>query len=348
MSLVGVDLNTTLAQRKERRAASVPKSRPQSARAPRSSSPSVYAQRSGSRSQRGPRQPPRMEEPLLEAVAAVEAAQADAAPPPAPRPKPFADTPSRLFEGTKSQTRRVVELTRERQPSPQKRSSSAGPRRPRSAQIPTPARLPNPLQRHVNPPPPRALQSLSGGDVDAVIPMNGNERRQLTVTKSPSGRYSGNPLERIELRKFDPYSNIDYVAGNRDGVAAPDNDRRMKESSWLTSQAFVESLRAYPPKTPPNGSRSQSPLKAGIHQAMDGAMLFSRYAFSGNTHSPANPPLEHLETAVRRRCGIASADPGWMPGQLPFIWSTSTSAWTEKGPYAMVSSEADWERRPGL
>jgi hypothetical protein len=188
MSLVGVDLNTTLAQRKERRAASVPKSRPQSARAPRSSSPSVYAQRSGSRSQRGPRQPPRMEEPLLEAVAAVEAAQADAAPPPAPRPKPFADTPSRLFEGTKSQTRRVVELTRERQPSPQKRSSSAGPRRPRSAQIPTPARLPNPLQRHVNPPPPRALQSLSGGDVDAVIPMNGNERRQLTVTKSPSGR----------------------------------------------------------------------------------------------------------------------------------------------------------------
>ena len=27
---------------------------------------------------------------------------------------------------------------------------------------------------------------------------------------------------------------------------APDNDRKMKEASWLTSQAFIESLRDYP------------------------------------------------------------------------------------------------------
>ena len=39
--------------------------------------------------------------------------------------------------------------------------------------------------------------------------------------------------------------NIDYMAPN----GAPDNDRKMKEASWLTGQAFIESLRYYPKGT---------------------------------------------------------------------------------------------------
>ena len=35
---------------------------------------------------------------------------------------------------------------------------------------------------------------------------------------------------------------IDFYAPH----GAPDNDRKMKEASWLCSQAFIESLRVYP------------------------------------------------------------------------------------------------------
>ena len=40
----------------------------------------------------------------------------------------------------------------------------------------------------------------------------------------------------------DMHVNIDYMAPH----GAPDNDRKMKEASWLTGQAFIESLRYYP------------------------------------------------------------------------------------------------------
>ena len=43
----------------------------------------------------------------------------------------------------------------------------------------------------------------------------------------------------------DMHVNIDYMAPH----GAPDNDRKMKEASWLTGQAFIESLRYYPKGT---------------------------------------------------------------------------------------------------
>ena len=45
--------------------------------------------------------------------------------------------------------------------------------------------------------------------------------------------------------------------------------------------------------------------------------------FSGNTHGAAYPD-EHLETDVRNRVGIAPADPGWMPHQVPEPWAVPT------------------------
>ena len=55
-------------------------------------------------------------------------------------------------------------------------------------------------------------------------------------------RIENNPsLDRNTLGDLqaDMHTNIDYLAPN----GAPDNDRKMKEASWLTGQAFIESLR---------------------------------------------------------------------------------------------------------
>ena len=42
--------------------------------------------------------------------------------------------------------------------------------------------------------------------------------------------------------------------------------------------------------------------------------------FSGNTHG-AEVPAEHLENDVRNRCGLAPADPDWLPSQVPEPWA---------------------------
>ena len=106
--------------------------------------------------------------------------------------------------------------------------------------------------------------------------------------------------------------NINYFATSRlpnrtsntgDAVyGAPDNDRRMKESSWISSQAWFESLRYYP--------------KGQEAAANDDCEA----TYSGNTHG-TKVPAEHLENDVRNRVGIAAADPGWMPSQLPEPWA---------------------------
>ena len=83
---------------------------------------------------------------------------------------------------------------------------------------------------------------------------------------------------------------------------APDNDRRMKESSWISSQAWFESLRYYP--------KGQEAVVNDDCEA----------TYSGNTHG-SKVPAEHLENDVRNRVGIAAADPGWMPSQLPEPWA---------------------------
>jgi hypothetical protein len=101
-------------------------------------------------------------------------------------------------------------------------------------------------------------------------------------TSSPSGRMHPNPVRRAELRKSDMFNNIDYYGG----IGAPDNDRLVKEASWLSTQSWFESLRYYP---------------KGEDADDDEA------AYSGLTHGMA-APTEHLETDVRTRLGIAKAD----------------------------------------
>jgi len=113
-------------------------------------------------------------------------------------------------------------------------------------------------------------------------------------TSSPSGRMHPNPVRRAELRKADMFHNIDYYGG----IGAPDNDRLVKEASWLSTQSWFESLRYYP---------------KGEDADDDEA------AYSGLTHGMA-APTEHLETDVRTRLGIAKADADWVPDQLQMQW----------------------------
>ena len=108
------------------------------------------------------------------------------------------------------------------------------------------------------------------------------------------------------------FSNINYFATTRhpsrvastgDPVyTAPDNDRKMKEASWISSQAWFESLRYYP--------KGEEAVANGDSEA----------TFSGNTHG-AKLPAEHLENDVRNRVGIAAADPDWTPAQLLEPWA---------------------------
>ena len=51
--------------------------------------------------------------------------------------------------------------------------------------------------------------------------------------------------------------------------------------------------------------------------------------YSGNTHG-SKVPAEHLENDVRNRCGLAAADPGWMPSQLPEPWAPELAARLER------------------
>ena len=84
---------------------------------------------------------------------------------------------------------------------------------------------------------------------------------------------------------------------------APDNDRKMKESSWLTGQAFIESLRYYP-----KGNRA---LENNDCEA----------TYSGCTHSARQMNVsEHIETDVRLRLGITPADQDWRDEQCPREW----------------------------
>ena len=121
-----------------------------------------------------------------------------------------------------------------------------------------------------------------------------------TQTHSPSGRYHPDATRRREIRQCDITANIDYYAPH----GAPDNDRKMKEASWLTSQAFVESLRVYPDAGP------RSPIQ----------LPGEEIAFSGNTSSARRLHKDHVETAIRRRLNIAPADADWLPDQLPKEW----------------------------
>ena len=111
------------------------------------------------------------------------------------------------------------------------------------------------------------------------------------------------PFVRRNINYFATTRISNRVSNTGDAVyGAPDNDRRMKESSWISSQAWFESLRYYP--------KGQEAVVNDDCEA----------TYSGNTHG-SKVPAEHLENDVRNRVGIAAADPGWMPSQLPEPWA---------------------------
>jgi len=136
-----------------------------------------------------------------------------------------------------------------------------------------------------------------------------NRANRRGMTTSPSGRGHPDQDRRNDVRRADMHTNINYYATARHATAmsntgdnyytAPDNDRKMKEASWLTSQAWFESLRHYP-----SGANA----------------IDSEAAYSGLTHG-GEVPSEHLETDVRTRLGIAAADPDWRPNQLQEAWA---------------------------
>jgi len=117
-------------------------------------------------------------------------------------------------------------------------------------------------------------------------------------TSSPTGRFHPDPERRLDIRKADIHSNIDFMAP----YGAPDNDRKAKESSWLVSQAFIEGLRYYPQG----------------QQAMDSNDCQATY--SGNTHNKKSFAFEHMESDLRSRLDIAPADTEWREEQLPREW----------------------------
>ncbi len=127
--------------------------------------------------------------------------------------------------------------------------------------------------------------------------------RPSRVTNSPTGRAHPNPDRRAELRDTDMFTNILYFSPG----GAPDNDRKMKEASWMSSQAWFESLRYYP-----RGAEAAKNDDCEI-------------TFSGNTHG-ADVPAEHLENDVRNRVGVACADPDWSAYQLPEPWAPELDA----------------------
>ena len=91
----------------------------------------------------------------------------------------------------------------------------------------------------------RAGRSARGRYTSRSAMSTGRSMMTTARSSSPTGRYHPDPTRRLELRKADMHVNIDYMAPN----GAPDNDRKMKEASWLTGQAFIESLRYYPKGT---------------------------------------------------------------------------------------------------
>mmetsp|Transcript_2967 Transcript_2967/g.7862 ORF Transcript_2967/g.7862 Transcript_2967/m.7862 type:complete len:387 (+) Transcript_2967:66-1226(+) len=372
-SLVGVDLNTTLAQRQERRAQSSPKGSI-SQRSKSSASQSYRANPRGPSSSRGPatdrstdkapRAAPRYDPSFQDARAGMESAVASgsATTPEAAPARPRSSTPqssARLYSPTKSQQSRLALKAANSAQSPTRSASPT--RRPRSAAMPSAGKLPGPGQFAGTSSRPRlsegsrlmdetmstslgkstpsqALAVTDTGMLAAGALQEGAAKgRHFALTASPTGKYAANAFERAQLRSLDPYSNIDYIAGS-----APDNDRNMKEASWLASQAFVESLRSYPVspvKSPPRAKQSPSKTIVMHDDAGSGATLFSRYTFSGNTYPVTAPAQEHIETAVRRRCGIATSDAEWRAAQLPRVWtSTRTLTKHDWGPFELVPS----------
>ena len=122
---------------------------------------------------------------------------------------------------------------------------------------------------------------------------------QSSVRLSPSRRTHPDSERRKDIRECDMISNIDWVTAK---PGAFQNDCTVKESGWVPSQAWFESLRYYPTE--------EAALLNGENVA----------TFSGNTHTP-DQDVDHLETSVRARLGIANAETEWKHGQIPNQWA---------------------------
>ena len=128
---------------------------------------------------------------------------------------------------------------------------------------------------------------------------------------------------RKDMRSADMISNIDFVSarqGQRESIC------KVKESSWVPSQAWFEQLRYYP-------TREQE-LRHGD----------SRITYSGNTHGRNTG--EHMEFDVRTRLGIGDADREWTGDQLQHSWLPKEAPWpTAPVPPLASSAEPKFEAR---
>ena len=161
--------------------------------------------------------------------------------------------------------------------------------------------------------------------------------RSLRTSSSPNGRGHPDPQRRREIRQYDVTANIDYHAPR----GAPDNDRRMKEATFLPCQAYAESLRVYPEPGASGGTvaaesqaRSQAsgrPLPpssfAALARARQGAPPPGANHYSGSTLSMrTTPSSEPIESNVRLRLGLASPELEWRENQLHGVWVVEDEA----------------------
>ena len=132
--------------------------------------------------------------------------------------------------------------------------------------------------------------------------------RPKPVTSSPTGRSAPSPERRAELRHADQFSNIDYRAPH----GAPDNDRKMKEGGFISSQGFIETLRAYE-----DAEYEDDPVTQ--HQPVRGVPGIKVTQYSGNARS--KEPRESVELNVRLRLGVHLPEEEWRPRQLQYAWA---------------------------
>ena len=169
-----------------------------------------------------------------------------------------------------------------------------------------------------------ALAAFTSVEVASII---------AAATSSPSGRLHPDRERRAELRQADPWSDVSFYASSRErlsrsaadatsvvqayrggpsGGPNPDDlqqpSARLPHSqSWISNQAWLESLRYYPGAL--ESARGEEELTG---------------SFSGNTHGAKDIPY-HAEAGVRTRAGLAVPDPAWRPDQVHLDWSVANT-----------------------
>ena len=196
-----------------------------------------------------------------------------------------------------------------------------------------------------------AGSALSSAELASRRSAEAYERSRLRTSSSPNGRGHPDPQRRREIRRYDVTANIDFHAPR----GAPDNDRRMKEATYLPCQAYAESLRVYPEPGASGGDGMKS--DDGTHQvypepgASGGPVAAEGHAsgrpplppsslaalarapppganhYSGSTLSMrSTPSSEPIESNVRLRLGLAPPELEWRANQLHGVWVVEDEA----------------------